>query len=462
MTLGDAARRAAQEARAAGMPPERVAIAYTAEDAAAALRRGFGAPLGPGDLVLFKGSAAAPLEAVARRLLADPERDERLLPRQTRGWQQVTLRRPGRPTWVEIDLTAIANNTRRLAEAVRPGVAVMAVLKADAYGHGAVKVARTALNNGAQWLGVACLGEAIALRQAGIEAPILSLGYTPPWQAREAVLHGVSTALYDEDTAAALSRAAADLGRPARVHVKVDTGMGRLGLLPDEVAPLMRKVVDLPGLEVEGLFTHFAAADAADLAYTREQLAAFEGVLAELRGEGLLPPIVHAANSAAALRLPESRYDLVRPGIALYGLDPSADAPCPAGFRPALAFKCQVAQVKALPAGASVGYGCTYCTPHPSRIAVIPVGYADGFRRAPAHWGEVLVRGRRAPLVGRVCMDQSMIDVTDIPGVRAGDEVVLIGRQGADEITADEVAALLGTIAYEVVSEILARVPRVE
>ena len=326
---GEGARLAAQEALAAGMASERVAITYTAEDTARALTERLAPPLGAGDLVLVKGSAEARLEAVTRRLLAHPERDAALLPRQTRGWQGVTLRRPGRPTWVEIDLTAVVHNVRRLVEVVGPGVAVMAVLKADAYGHGAVKVARTALNNGATWLGVACLGEAIALRQVGIDAPILSLGYTPPWQAREAVLHGVSTTLYDEDLAAALARAAADLGRPARAHVKVDTGMGRLGLLPEEVLPFFRRVAGLGGLEIEGLFTHLAAADAADLAHTREQLAAFDEVIAALRDEGLLPPLVHAANSAAALRLPESHYNVVRPGIALYGLDPSPEAPCP-------------------------------------------------------------------------------------------------------------------------------------
>jgi alanine racemase len=176
---------------------------------------------------------------------------------------------------------------------------------------------------------------------------------------------------------------------------------------------------------------------------------------------GLRPTLVHAANSAATLRFPRSHYQLVRPGIALFGLNPSAETPCPADFRPALAFKCQVAQVKELPAGSDIGYGRTYRTPAPARIAVIPVGYADGFRRGPQHWGQVLVRGRRAPIVGRVCMDQTMIDVTGIPDVRQGDEVVLIGAQGGERLTVDEVAARLGTINYEVVSEILARVPRI-
>jgi alanine racemase len=457
VTVGELAHLAADEALTAGMAPDHVHVTYTHEDA----QRLLTAMLRPGDVVLIKGSAEARLESLTAGLLAEPERALTLLPRQGRGWQQVQLQHPGRPTWVEVDLEAIAHNVRRVAERVGPEVAVLAVLKADGYGHGAIKVARTALNNGARWLGVACLGEAITLRQAGIQAPMLNLGYTPAWQARGALLHDVASTIFGLETAQALSRAALDLGRVARVHVKVDTGMGRLGLLPDEVLPLVRQARALPALQVEGLYTHFSSADEADLDYTHWQMEAFERVLDALRAEGLLPPLVHAANSAAILRLPASHYTMVRLGIALYGLAPSLHAPCPPDFRPALSFKCQVAQVKELPVGSFVGYGRAFRAARPTRIAVIPVGYADGFRRGPSNWGTVLVRGQRAPLVGRVCMDQTMIDVTDIPGVRAGDEVVLIGRQGTDEITVDEVARQLGTINYEVVSEILARVPRV-
>ncbi|MCG2768626.1 MAG: alanine racemase, partial [Anaerolineae bacterium] len=367
----------------------------------------------------------------------------------------------GRPTWVEIDLEAIAQNVRRIVEIVGPQIKVMAVLKADAYGHGAVKTARTALNNGAFALGVACLGEAVTLRQTGITAPILNLGYTPAWQARGTVIHGVRATLFSIDVAQALSRAAVDLNAEARVHVKVDTGMGRLGLLPLDVVTFMQEIIDLPGLNVEGIFTHFAIADSEDKSYTLGQLSRFKDVLASLRMAGIEVPIVHAANSAAILELPESHFDMVRLGIAMYGLNPSTQVKCPSGFRSALIFKTQIAQVKDLPVGSYISYGCTYCTSRPSRIAVIPVGYADGFRRAPSDWGDVLVRGQRAPIVGRVCMDQTMIDVTDVPGVRQGDDVVLIGRQGRDVITVEEVAERLGTINYEVVSEILARVPRV-
>jgi alanine racemase len=457
LAQGDGARLVAAEAQAAGLPAERVLTTYTAEDTLRSLE----GRLRPGDTVLVKGSMQARMERVVAGLLADAEADTRGLVRQTAGWQKVRLLHPGRPTWLEVDLEAIAHNVRRVVQdVVGPGVRVLAVLKADAYGHGAVRVARTALNNGASYLGVASVNEGTALRQAGLTAPILVLGFVPAWQAREIVLHDLTATIFDLDVAGALDRAARELGRMVRVHVKVDTGMGRLGLLPDQVTALVRDLGQLPHLEVEGIFTHFSVADS-DPAYTRWQIDRFRQVLDELTGAGLDIPLVHAANSAAILSLAESHFGMVRLGLAMYGLDPSSQVPCPADFRPALVFKTQVAQVKALPEGSFVSYGNTYRTTEEQRIAVIPVGYADGFRRAPRHWGHVLVRSRRAPIVGRVCMDQTMIDVTEIPGVRQGDEVVLIGRQGQQWITAEDVAERLGTINYEVVSEILARVPRV-
>ena len=457
LTKGELARTIAAEAMLSGMAPDAVHVAYTFDDVV----RRLGGQLREGDLVLIKGDVEARMEHVTRQLLRDGATAPIQIARQNPGWARVRVQRPGRPTWVEIDLEAIANNVRRVVDTVGLATQVMAVLKADGYGHGAIKVARTAVNNGATWLGVACLGEAIDLRRAGIESPILALGYTPAWQSREAVLHRVTCTVFSEEVAAALSRAAEDVGSIARVHVKVDTGMGRIGLLPEDVLGFARAVASLPALEVQGLFTHFSDADGSDQAYSLWQLDHFKGVLAELGEHGLLPPLVHAANSAAIFRLPESWYSMVRLGIAMYGLDPSNHSPCPKGFRKALSFKCQVAQIKALPEGSYVSYGRTFRTSRTSRIAVIPVGYADGFRRAPQHWCDVLVRGQRAPIVGRVCMDQTMIDVTDIPGARQGDEVVLIGNQGDDAITVEEVAERLGTINYEVISEILARVPRI-
>ncbi len=456
VTQGDGAQRIAQHAQAYGLSASQVVMTYTAEDTL----RGLAGHLKPGDTVLVKGPVESRMEQVVAGLMAEPERAAELLVRQTAGWQKARLLRPGRPTWVEVDLEAIAHNVQHIVEMVGPKVIVLAVLKADGYGHGAIRVARTVLNNGARYLGVASINEGAILRRAGITAPILVLGYTPTWQARELVLSGLSATVFNLDVARALSRAAADLNGRVPTHVKVDTGMGRLGLLPDEVLPFVLELQRLPNLVPEGIFTHFSVADS-DPDYTRWQLNRFQQVLGMLAEAGVRPPLAHAANSAGVLTLPESHLDMVRPGIALYGLHPSPQVRCPPDFRPALRFKTQVAQVKTLPPGSYVSYGNTYQTSGEQRIAVIPVGYADGFRRAPRHWGEVLVRGHRAPIVGRVSMDQTMIDVTAIPGVRQGDEAVLIGEQGDEQITAEEVAEQLGTISYEVVSEILARVPRI-
>jgi alanine racemase len=453
---GDGARHVADEAQSAGLASERVLVTYTPQDTL----RGLRAQLKAGDTVLVKGAAVSRMERVVAGLLADPSQVTNHLVRQTAGWQKVRLLHPGRPTWLEVDLEAIAHNIRRVVEMVGPSVAVLAVLKADGYGHGAIRVARTALNNGASYLGVASINEGALLRKAGVVAPILVLGYTPAWQARELVLHGLSATVFNLDVARALSRAGAELDSQVRVHLKVDTGMGRLGLLPDEVVSFALDLQCLPHLVMEGIFTHFSVADG-DPEYTRWQIGRFDQVRHTLAQVGIQFPLVHAANSAAILTLPESHFSMVRLGIAMYGLQPSSQVRCPPDFRPALAFKTQVAQVKRLDPGSYVSYGNTYQTTGHQCIAVIPVGYADGFRRSPCHWGEVLVRGQRAPIVGRVCMDQTMIDVSGIPNVRQGDEVVLIGEQGGEHITAEDVAQQLGTINYEVVSEILARVPRV-
>lgn len=456
VTQGDGAFRIAEAAERAGLLPEQILTTHTADDTV----RGLLDRLNSGDTVLVKGPVEARLERVTARLLAEPSQAPAVLPRQTAGWRKVRLLHPGRPTWLEVDLEAIAHNVRRVVEMVGPKVAVLAVLKADGYGHGMVRVARTALNNGARYLGVAGVNEGAALRKAGITAPVLVLGFTPAWQARELVLSDLAATVFNLDVARALSRAGRELDRQVRIHIKVDTGMGRLGLLPGEVLPAVTALQQIPGLVLEGIFTHFSVADT-DPDYTRRQLATFKQALDALAAAGIVFPLVHAANSAAILTLPETHFAMVRLGIAMYGLHPAPQIRLPVDFRPALSFKTQIAQVKLLPAGSYVGYGNSYQTVGPQRIAVIPVGYADGFRRAPRHWGEVLVRGQRAPLVGRVCMDQAMIDVTAIPGVRQGDEVVLIGEQGTERLTAEEVADRLGTVNYEVVSEILARVPRV-
>ncbi|MBV9707239.1 MAG: alanine racemase [Chloroflexi bacterium] len=397
--------------------------------------------------------------------MAEPTQAQQVLVRQTLGWKQIVFTRAERPTWVEVDLNAIANNTQRIKALVGSRVQVLVSLKADAYGHGAVRVARTTLHNGASMLGVATVSEATPLRQAGITAPILVFGYVPPWQMREAVRQDVTVTLYTLEPAQALSRAALALGKSVKVHVKVDTGMGRLGVRYEqlhEVVTLLREVSALPGLELEGLYTHLATADSSDQLHAHRQLARFQHVLHALEQQGLRPPLIHAANSAATLSLPDSHFGLVRPGIAIYGLDPSNEVRLPQGFRPALSFKTQVAQVKMVPPDECISYGCAYVTERPTVVATLPVGYADGFRRAPKNWGVVLIHGQESPILGRVCMDQCMVDVTHIPQTRIGDEVVLIGQQGSATLTAEQVAERLGTINYEVVAEILARVPRVD
>lgn len=368
--------------------------------------------------------------------------------------------RPTRPTWLEIDTDAVSDNVRAVRRIVGPGVRVMAVVKGNAYGHGISHIARAAVAGGASMLGLACLSEAHLLKGAGVIAPMLVLGYTPAWQAEEAVRQNVRLTLFDLETARALDDAAAHIGRPARVHIKVDTGMGRLGILPDEAPEFFAAVARLRGIEVEGIFTHFSTADEEDQTYTHWQLQRFDEVLAIAQRYLPAIPFIHAANSAALLTLARSRFNMVRVGMLMYGLNPLPTRKPLPGFRPTITWKTQIAQVKTLPPGSFVSYGNTYQTRGTERIAVIPVGYADGFRRAPTHWGHVLVHGQPAPIVGRVCMDQTMINVTHIADVRQGDEVVLIGRQGEAEITVEEVAERLGTISYEVVAQILARVPR--
>jgi len=451
---GERAVWIAEAATEAGLPPEHILVAYTARDVVRHLRP----QLGPGDVVLIKGDVEARMEQVVEGLLAEPADAARLVQRIDS--LRVRVARPARPTWVEVDLETIASNVRQIKEIVGPEVKILAVLKADAYGHGAITVARTAINNGVSYCGVASVSESLRLRAGGISVPTLVLGYTPTWLVRKAILHDITLTIYDADMARAISRAAGNLRRTACVHIKVDTGMGRLGLLPEQVVPFVQEIRDLPDLDLAGIFTHFSVADDADLEYTRWQLDRFREVLDNLAGIGVTFRTVHCANSAAILRLPEAHFNTVRLGLAMYGLRPSPHVPLPAGFRPALTWKTTIAQVKILPPGSYVSYGNTYRTEQEEAIAVIPVGYADGFRRAPTRWREVLVRGQRAPIVGQVCMDQTMIDVSHIPNVRVGDEVVLIGRQGEDEITAEEVADWLGTINYEAISEILARVPR--
>lgn len=377
--------------------------------------------------------------------------------------------------WAEIDLRAIAHNVRELRRLVRPDTGLMAVVKADGYGHGAVEVARTALQNGAAALGVARLGEAIELRNAGIRAPILIFGYTSAQLCERLTQFDLTQTVGSLETARELSENAGRTGRKIKVHIKVDTGMGRLGLLPvcspagvyDEKAlgsavHEIESIRQLCGLEVTGIYTHFAGADSSDKRSARLQLERFRVLIKRLERAGGGVLLKHAANSAALIDMPETHLDMVRPGISLYGLYPSAEVDRNrAVLQPAMSLKTRIVHLKSVPAGFKVSYGMTYATRQPTTIATVPIGYADGYSRWLSSQGQMLVRGRRVPVVGRVCMDLTMLDVGGIPDVELEDEVVVFGRQGSACITADALAVSLHTINYEVVSTVTARVPRV-
>ena len=341
------------------------------------------------------------------------------------------------------------------------GAKLMAVVKADAYGHGAIPVARAALEAGAQALAVAIPEEGIELREAGIDAPILVLGAIDPQNgAAEAVVrHGLTQVVFDEAVVRALSSAGERLGQRARVHLKLDTGMNRIGLREEgEVRALVRLIDSLPGIELTGCFTHMATADGDGNAGTLAQLSRFEALCAAIAQEHPAPITRHAANTACIFRYPQTHFDMARGGIALYGYPPVPEA---TGLLPAMRWTARAVMVKEIAPGERVGYGGTFEAVRPTRVMTVPVGYADGYSRGLSGKGCVLVRGRRAPLLGRVCMDQIMVDVTDIPGARAGDEVVLLGSQGEETIDAQQMADWLGTISYEVLCSPSRRVPRV-
>ena len=358
-----------------------------------------------------------------------------------------------RPTHVVVDLAAIRHNVVLLTP---EGVELMAVVKANAYGHGDVAVARAALEAGATWLGVALVEEGLTLRAAGIEAPILVLSEVPDGSEAFAVAARLRTTVYTVAGAERLAAAVPGAGVP--VHVKVDTGMHRVGVWPPEDAvALMGKVVGL-GLQLEGLWTHLASSeDDPDL--TQLQLARFDAVVSAAREAGLDPPYLHAANSGGTIRHPEARFHLIRPGIAVYGVAPAPGVGEELGLRPALSWRSAVSLVKRLPAGERLSYGHTYGLAHDGWVATVPVGYADGYPRAASSRADVLIRGRRCRVAGSVTMDQLVVDCGDLE-IAPGDEVVVLGRQGDEQITAWELAGHADTIAYEIVTRIGERVPR--
>jgi len=365
-----------------------------------------------------------------------------------------------RPTWAEIDLDALAHNLAAVRRRVgtRP---VLAVVKADAYGHGAVGVARALVDEGVERLGVAIPEEGVELRRAGVRAPILVLGGFAPSQAELVLQHDLVPALYRPDQVEALSRAAARRGGVAAAHLKVDTGMGRLGVPAPEVPAFAALLGGAGGrVRVTGAFSHLAVADDPADPFTRRQIDLFQEAVAGLRARGLAPDEIHLANSAAIMDHPPAWLTLVRPGLVLYGYPPSAKV-TPLPVRPVLSLRTRIIYIKEIPPGATLGYGRTFVARHPMRVASLALGYDDGLPRLASNRGFVLVRGRRAPIVGRVSMDLTTVDVTGVPGAALGDEATVIGASGAESLGADRVASWAETIPWEILCGVGSRVPRV-
>ncbi len=365
-----------------------------------------------------------------------------------------------RPTAATIDLDALEHNFKEVVRSAS-GRKVLAVVKAGAYGHGAEEVSRRLLRLGADMLGVALVEEGKELRNAGFDVPILVMGSSFPEQCEEILSLRLTPVVFDPSFARTLAETARRLGTRTAVHVKIDTGMGRIGIAPETAAGMIEDLLRLGTVDVQGLMTHFADADLKNKLFAERQMERFEGLLKALNARGITVPLVHAANSAAVLDFERALFTMVRPGLMLYGYNPLEQGRAEADLRPVLSLTTRIAFIKRVPAGIPISYGRTFVTKRASLIATLPIGYADGYSRALSNKGAVLIRGVRAPVVGRVCMDMCMIDVTDVPGVEAGDDVVLIGSQGHDRITADDIAKLAGTISYEVLCGISSRVPRI-
>ncbi len=377
--------------------------------------------------------------------------------------------------WAEIDLSAIEHNIRAFRRILAPGCRLMAAVKANAYGHGLFEVSARALAAGADALGVARLSEAAQLREAGIAAPVLIFGYTPASGAGQLLRYDLTQSVYNLETARRLSEAAEALGGKARAHLKIDTGMGRLGVLAVGSTPSCTAdgiaangleeaaaICALPGIQVEGVYTHFATADETDKHFAVNQLMLFHRFIEALKARGIEFTVRHAANSAATIDMPETHMDMVRPGISVYGIYPSEMVDRSRVFlKPAMTLKTRVIHLKRVEAGFPVSYGGDAVTSRPTLIATVAIGYGDGYRRLLSRNGRMLIRGKSAPVIGRVCMDQTMLDATDIPEIRIGDEVVVIGTQGDVTVSADEVAGKCHTIGYEIVSAVTERVARV-
>jgi alanine racemase len=354
-------------------------------------------------------------------------------------------------TWTEVNLDAIAQNVKNIKKLIGEKKELMAVVKGNAYGHDILEVSPVVLENGATRLAVARLEEAIFLRKAGITVPILVLGLTLKQQAEFLVSYDITPAVCEFEMIEKLSESAVQMNKMTKIHLKVDTGMGRIGIFPYDVFRFIKRIKALKNVEIEGIFTHFSVADEKDKFYTEEQFRKFIEILTILEKEGIKIPIKHVGNSATLLDLPHMWLDMVRPGLAIYGLYPSKEVKKTINLIPAQQFKTKIVFIKELPLGESISYGRTYITKRRMRVASLPVGYADGYNRLLSNQGEVLVRGQRVPIIGRVCMDHCMIDVTNLTQVEIGDEVVLWGRQEEEMITVEEIAQKIRTINYEIV-----------
>ena len=372
-----------------------------------------------------------------------------------------------RATRAEIDLTAFRHNLQNLRKYLDPQTRIMAIVKADAYGHGAVSCARIAVESGAaNYLGAGVIEEGIELRENGLNAPILILGSIFPDEAEDLVRHNLATILCTQPLAQALSKEAEKQDKTVSVHIKVDTGMNRLGISPENLPTLLDQVRNLKNLKIEALSTHFSSADDEDLSVTQAQLEKFQTALTILQKEGVHTPIVHCANTSALFKFPESHFNMVRPGLILYGVLPSpslrpvidqGENP----FQPVMQWKSQIILLKPIAKNQPVSYSGSFTTQRDSLIATLPIGYADGLHRMLSNKMDVLIRGRRAPQVGNICMDMILIDVTGVPDVQAGDEVVIIGRQEDQRISVEELALEGKTIPYEILCSVSKRVPRI-
>jgi alanine racemase len=366
--------------------------------------------------------------------------------------------------WAEVDLDALRGNLSWIRHRVGPQVKIMTVVKADAYGHGLKQIAALLMQSGTDVFGVANLTEARAIHSVGRGWPVLMLGACLPDEVELTVAEGVIPTISTLQEAKKFSGVATRLNRPTRVHIKVDTGMGRLGVAPADARKLVSQVNRLPNLKLEGLYTHYSSVED-DAEFSRAQRQRFEKVLSELATEGICPPLIHANNSGALLHEPCTLFDLVRPGLLVYGVVPAGrrrvDSTLAKRLRPALSFKCRVSLVKEIYRGTSLSYGRTFVAPRNMRVATLTAGYGDGYPRAASNRSKVLIGGRRCAVFGRVTMDQMMVDVSRVPNVRAGDQAVLIGRQGREEISATELAVWCGTVPWEILTAISYRVPRI-